>query len=405
MRKNHLVMALIIIILVTISVARVSGTEAEDTPYHDLFQIEFSYFADIYSNVSIPGFDIYKQAEENGTLYPLNSYNLLLNCYRTVLLYNVSEQIELVGNESATETLLATVQNNLSIVTSTVENIVPRTLASLEWLDLAKREITDAGEFLNQSQQYYDENNYNVAIVYLVSSDSSIHKANGFATLANLRNMENATFVDTSELLFVVENVAPRWIDRVESIINFYNNSGYVEQLQYPKLILNESKEFYTNGLYYISIMNAAYAQALVDYYIYEDLFSVNYSQTISACRTYLNCSEITMDQIYSDPSIDAPFAESTIELAKLHLQDAENEETNTSAIALARLSIQESLIARQQALAVLDLKTAITEGVSEYTVPEDVVTEVDEQMVEYLLLIIIILETIGLFVLLSKRK
>ena len=72
------------------------------------------------------------------------------------------------------------------------------------------------------------------------------------------------------------------------------------------------------------------------------------------------------MSKVYNESTIDAPLAEENFELAKLHLRDAEYEESEEGSKVIAALAIEESMIAKEQALAALDLKNAIEHGIKE---------------------------------------
>jgi len=405
--RKHKIIAFFILILLSINVICVSCAYYDNsTPYYNLFQIELELFqfSTIYENESMPSFDFYNQALENASKYPLYSYNLLLDCYRAILLYNLTKRIKMMGNKTVVETFILEVQDTLSNITKIVNNVVPKTLASLEWLDLAKREIISATDYFSQADGYYTNKDYNLTIASLILADSSLHKAHGFIYLANKRNIENAVFVNTSKLLKTVKYVASNWITHVESAISFYENIGYEQYLSYPKLILNQSKDYFSKELYYVAIMNAASAEALVDYYTHRYLTHSNQSEILTVCKTHFNYAELTMNQIYDDNDIDAPFAESTIELAKLHLEDAGKEENESSAGAIAGISIQESLIAQKQAWAALDLKNAIKQELNEDDTCEEA-SQTNTMEIQYIMLTIIAIEFLLLVILWLKRK
>ena len=401
MRKIKLALIFLILLLLTLSVTKFSYAEDGGTPYHRLFQLELTELSPIYKNESIPGFEIFNHAKENKSQYPLYSYTLLLNCYRSVLVDNLTKQIKTMGNKTVSKIFISSVQDNLSNLTTLLNNFVPNTLAALEWFDLARRELKDANVYLNQAVEHHDKSDYNLTIASLVITASSLHKAHGFISLARERNMLSETAMNTSKLLAIVKNVAARWIDLISSTIAFYDSIGYEKYLQHPKLILNQSVDYYSNGLYYVALMNVVYAKALLEYYIHGYLISADYSKTLASCEVYLNCANLTMRQIYDDPDVDAPFAESNFELAQLHLQDAQKEQDKSAATAAARLSIQESIIAKEQALAALDLKNAVEQGFIE----EKTSVTSNEILWQYIAVAAIILEAIFICFLLFKKK
>ena len=283
----------------------------------------------------------------------------------SLLVENLLEKIKVLGGKKVAETFLSDNQDNLSTIVHKTNDIIPKTFASLEWLDLAKREIMDANKYLDQAMKSYNKKDYNSTVAYLIFMNSSIHKANGFAFLANERNRINIIFTNTSKLLNSVKKVASKWIDFAESTIDFYENIGYQKYSLHSRQILNQSKEYYSNKLYYIAIMNAVYAKTLVEYYTHEYLTYREYPSASSSCKTYLNWTELIMNSVYNAIDVDAPFAKSMLEQAQLHLQDELKEKDKSNASAIARLSIQESLIAGQQAQAVLDLRHAVEQDLN----------------------------------------
>ena len=410
-RKRFTLVFILFFLIITFSMTQAFGLEDnEKTPYYELFQFEYSFLSNNYADEIMLYFNKYTQAEENGSTFPLFSYNLLLDCYRNIIGYNQTEQIDLLGNKSAVDAFMSVVEKNLSDMPFYAEDITPNTFASFEWLDLAKREIQLAATTFNQSKMHYNESDYFSSMLYLITTNAALHKAYGFATLAKMRNMDNDTLkVNTSDFYSNLEILSENWINHVQSSINFYESIGYKDQLIYAKDILNQSKQYNSNKLFYTSIMNAAYALAMIEYYIYQPGLLVNYSQTLQFCKTQLDYADTVMDTIHRDPNLDGIFAESTLELARIHLQDAEKEKNEINATSLALVSLQESIIVRQQALAVIDMKNAVIEGVSEVTVtgPNNLDTETDDQTLIYAMFGIIILETIGLLILVStiKRK
>ena len=180
MRKIKLALIFLILLLLTFSVTKFSYAEDRGTPYHRLFQLELTELSPIYKNESMPGFEIFNHAKENKSQYPLYSYTLLLNCYRSVLVDNLTKQIKTMGNKTVSKIFISSVQDNLSNLTTLLNNFVPNTLAALEWFDLARRELKDANVYLNQAVEYYNKSDYNLTTASLVITASSLHKAHGF---------------------------------------------------------------------------------------------------------------------------------------------------------------------------------------------------------------------------------
>ncbi len=350
------------------------AVNAEETSYHTLFQreLELFPFSSIYENESFDGFNTYNQAIENASDYPFTSYKLLLECYRVILIHELAKEVERYGEEKAVETFIINTEKDLFNIMLQVNNYIPLTFASLEWIDLAKREIRNANEYLNQSKEYFNKNNMNTSfLVYLIGSNSSIHKAKGFFLLSNEKNEGNTTLMETSDLLDNLESVSSEWIGIVEATIDFYEDIGLKEFVLPSKDVLNLIKSYHSNGLYYVSIMNSAYAKALIEYNTQGHLLCNNYSQALTSCETYLNYVDLTMNMVYNNPDVDAPFAVSLIEQAKLHFQDAKKVESEENSVIIAGISIQESLIAREQAKAALELKNAIEQELSKDNQPK----------------------------------
>jgi len=396
----------IVILVQTLIWSSVSANAlAQCTSYDRLIQIELELFpySSIYENTSMAGSDYYKRSLENVSKYPLNSYKLLINAYRTILIYELDNQMELIGNKSAADSFLDDAQSDLSNITQEMDEHTPKTFASLEWRELAKREIQIATEYLNQSKNYYNKTDYNSTIFYLISADSSIHKARGYFYLAMEKDKADITIDNTSNFSDISGYVSLKWIDIVGKTIDFFESIGYEEYLLFPKHAINQSKNYHSVGLYYDALMNAAYAKASIEYYTREHLAQTDTSQILALCELYLNYADVIMSRVYNDPDVDAPFAESTIEQAKLHLHDAE-EQSGTNVVAIAELSIQESLIAREQALASLDLKKAIHLGLNDIEISEET-SQTDTIGVQYTMLLIIIVETVILIFLWVKRR
>ena len=275
------------------------------------------------------------------------------------------------------------------------------------YLSLAKREILNAYDYLNQSKNYfYNDNNSNKSILYLISAESSIHKAKGFFTIANEKNQETTTILNFSIKMDIVEKVSERWISYVESTIDYYEAIGYNNTLEYPKQILYQAINYNSEGLFYIAMMNVAYAKALLEYYTQAYPMYYDYSQTLSSCKTYLDLAKLTMNLVYNNSDVDAPLAKSIIEQAELHSQDAENKGIESSAITIAMISIQESLIARGQAFAALDLKNAIGYEISENNLAnEKPLSQTNHLEIQYIMLSIIVIESLLIVILWFKKN
>jgi hypothetical protein len=402
---NKIITFWLIFLLLIIPFGLSTNAYGTENPYQKLFQTELQLypFSVTYENKSLPGFDAFNQALNNSSSYPMNSYNLLVGCYRTLMFLNLTQQMGMMGSRNVAKELLSVVQKNLSDITFLRNAILPKTLSSLEWHDLVGREIIDATDYLSKANSYYINEDYNSSIAALLFADTSLHKAKGFISVANERNT-NATVIYTSNISITVKQVASQWIDHASSTITFYQNMGYKQYLGYPNSILNQSKDFFSNELFYVAIIQAASSNALAEYYVHRSQIHSESSDILTVCDKYLDFGELSMNSLYNSDDIDAPFTESTIELAKIHLNEAKENENESSATATAGLSIQESLIAIEQAKAVWDLRNVIMHGQVGIDQRGDNENKKNQTDLQFLLLLIICIESILLMILFFKK-
>lgn len=369
-----------------------NSVNAASLSYHNLVQRELEYFpySIIYQNNSFDGYEKYMKAVDNIGDYPMNSYDNLMDCYRKILLNDINNKSLLFGNKTIAEKLIADIQESLQVISIKYEKITPLSIASFEWYEMANREIIGANEYLKKSKEYYIEKNYDSALIQLLIANSSIHKADGFLYMAEEKNKNNNP-IDFLIIEKTLEYVSSRWIEITENFIDFHEDMGHHNATIHPRQLLNQSRNLYENKIFYESLMTCAYAKAIMEYYLTENNYA-NYSQRITLGDTYLGYVAINMNKIYNNIDIDAPYAETTIELSKLHLQNAKDEDDEDLAIVISSLSTQESFIALEQARAVLDLKNSILNSALKVNeINHDEQTNAESEEINILLILVIL--------------
>ena len=387
----------VIFLTIPLTYSTISSEEGIKDPYHKLFQIEFSRISDIYKDESIPGFEIFLQAKENATQFPYHSYTKLIRCYLMLLLNNTQGLMKLMDNKSISESLLNKAQSNLSEINKKMSNIIPTTIACAEWFSLAEQDIKKAEMLISEAKMGYTGEEYSNVIYQLIIADSLLEKARALINISEIRN--NITSLEPSRIKKIMKVVSSEWIKVVESITDHYSIiTG--KPLRSSKNLLNQSKEYYVNSSYYQALMKAAEAKATVEYICNTPQFT-NRLVALESCKTIIEYANLTMSKVYNESTIDAPLAEENFELAKLHLRDAEYEESEEGSKVIAALAIEESMIAKEQALAALDLKNAVEQGFIE----EKTSVTSNEILWQYTAITVMILEAIFICFLLFKKK
>lgn len=218
-----------------------------------------------------------------------------------------------------------------------------------------------AEESFVKAKQYKDDDS-NVAIQLLINTQHSLNKANNLLVLANKRNSLNSTMIP-QKITNVERNVSLSWIQLANDAIKSNNKKNNIEDNS--NTVIKKSQNYFDEGNYYLAIMNAVDAKVSN-----EQIPVTNSSEAITLANKSINDAEIAMSAVYNNSYIDVPLAELKIELAKLHLQDAEKDGTIAASL-LAYTSMQEAMIANEQINAVLELKDAIKNPSESTQTPE----------------------------------
>ncbi|MCD6541988.1 MAG: hypothetical protein J7K38_01525, partial [Thermoplasmata archaeon] len=148
----------------------------------------------------------------------------------------------------------------------------------------------------------------------------------------------------------------------------------------------------YDEGYYYLALMESAQAKALMDYYLNRPDIN-NGKEAIRIAETYLNYTSTSMSEIYESNLVDAPFAEIYFELAELHIKDAKKQDRDSAKITIATLSIKESMIAKEQAIAAMFLsKTAGLSLENPQSTDQNVNNSFNQYVLAGLILVVIVL-------------
>ena len=328
-----------------------SGSSIEEkTIYHELTELEYSELSNIYNNNGTPGFETYSQALSSIDEYPMYSYTLFLKCRKLIIQNNTNNLVKNVGEENAVKMLMKVIEMNMSYITEERDNIKPKTIACAEWFALAENDLNNAEQILTKIKEY-ENNDYNITINLLINLQYTIHKSKNLFIISKKRNNPNSTI--NSEIITSAErNIALKWIKLADDTIK--SNSNGNNMTENSNNILKRSKNYYDTGNYYLAIMDAAEGKVSTEY-----IQITNSIDAIKLAKKSINDEKLEIAKAYHNSNIDAPLAELEIELAKLHLKDAEKDDTFGVTL-LAYSSIQEALIANEQINAIMDLKNSI---------------------------------------------
>lgn len=405
--KSFLVI-LILFFVTSVNIYNISAEDVVDNPYYKLFEIQFNEIKNIYKNQSVPGFTLFVQAKENSTQFPYNSFINLINCYSFFLLHKIQLLTKEIDNKSISDKIMIEVQNNLLNISNKKTSIVPLTIASAEWLSLADQKIIDIEEILFESNNTYARGEYQKVIHQLILANSLLQKTKILLNLSDIRN--NIDPIESVRIEQTFKIVAYKWINMLELKID---HSLFLTTIpiQSIKILLNQSYEYYENAFYYKSLMKTAEAKAMLEYY--NNLPALNNRTTsLKSCEAVIEYVNLTLSKIYNKPTIDAPIAQYNIELANLHLRDAKNEKTEGGSILLAGLSIQEALIAKNQAQSVIDVFNLMEKGFSGIDENDRSIStecerkfQFDSNKIQYLMLMIIVIQSLLLFYIFKKKN
>ncbi|MGP8330669.1 MAG: hypothetical protein ACT6FF_10190 [Methanosarcinaceae archaeon] len=359
--KKAICVCLILLLLQSTVTSCFAVSNNEPTIYHELVKLEQSELEIIYTNTTLPGFEIYSNAISLIDEYPMYSYTLLSECRKLLIENNTDKFVIDVGGAKAEELLILNIEKNMSLISEKKNNIKPNTIACNEWISLAENNLNMAEQSFVKAKEYKDDDS-NATIHLLINTQHSLHKANNLLILAKKRNRLNSTM--TPQIITNGERkVALKWIQLANDAIKSNNDINNLEENS--NAILKKSQNYFDEENYYLAIMDAVDAKVSKEY-----IPVTNSSEAIKLANESINDAEIAMSAVYYNPCIDAPLAELKIELAKLHLRDAEKDDTIAASL-LAYTSIQEALIAKEQSNAVLELKDAIENPVESTQNPD----------------------------------
>jgi hypothetical protein len=301
-------------------------------------ELEQSDLEVIYLNTNLPGFETYSNAMNLMNEYPMYSYTLFSECRKFLIENNTEKLVIDMGESEAEELLFANIEYNKSLISKKIVSIKPKTIASNEWLSLAKLNFNMAEKSFEEASEYVDTNCDNT-ILLLANSQYYLYKAENMIVLAEMRNNLNNS-VDSNVILSTEKDVALRWI-----------NSAYNE-IDGNNEVLDKSQAYYDEGNYYFALMLAADAKT-------SEYTTETKENDIALAKQRINDTDLAISSLKNDSYIDAPIVELKIELAKLHLKSAEDENSIASSL-LVHSSIQEAVVVNEQINALLDLKNSI---------------------------------------------
>ncbi len=335
---------------------------AEQNVFFDLSAKELSELSTFYENESnILASNIYNQAKECSAKYPFYSYTLSLKYRRVILQKNINDLADIKGVDVTILNLTKKVQERLKKFQDEISELRQNKMrfSCMEWISLADDELKKSETYIDASQNSYTEGNYNATLIYLTKADYLLYKADNLLKIAKNRN--NLSLRENySQMTKEGEKVAFNWINTADDKISLAENLKDKREdiIVIARDVLNESKQYYSEGNYYLSLMSAAEAKALAEFVLDYEKYE-KYERALVQAEKCVKGAKDSMKEIYEDTDIDAPLAELHIEMAKLHFEEAKNAKT-MSAIPLADIAIQEALTAEEQVKAVVDLKNVI---------------------------------------------
>jgi len=334
---------------------------AEQNVFFDLSAKELSELSTFYENESNILANIYNQAKECGAKYPFYSYTLSLKCRRAILQKNINDLADIKGVDVTISNLTKKVQERLERVQDEISKLQQNktSFPCMEWISLIDNALKESENYFEASQNSYREENYNATLVYLTKSDFLLYKANNLLKVAKNRNNLSLRR-NYSQMTKEGEKVAFSWINTADDKISLVENLKDIREdiIVIARDVLNESKQYYSEGNYYLSLMSAAEAKALAEFVLNYEKYE-KYEKALVRAEKCVEGAKDSMKEIHEDTDIDAPIAELHLEMAELHFEEAKNAKT-MSAIPLADIAIQEAQTAEEQVKAVVDLKNAI---------------------------------------------
>lgn len=334
---------------------------SEENVFYDLSSKEISELSFYYQNNStFPLNEFYAQSYEYNTEYPFYSYNLALKCRRIVMRMDMNDMASAHGTKIVIDDTFDEIERKNNEIVEQLAGLNENNLSfsGMEWLSLAENEFEESRHYFSISQENYDNKNFNDTLKTLTKSNFAIYKAESLLNVAKLKNNESSK-INYPQRTEGGEKAVSKWIQDADEQIAILSQSGKRKDIvASSEEALEIAKQQYSDENYYLSVMNAAEAKALADFGIdYEDF--VDHENAILRAEKQMEKTNESLSVLFNNHEIDAPIAILHFETAKIRLEES-NTKNSTSSIPLADISIRNSLIAKEQANAVLDLKDAI---------------------------------------------
>ena len=333
----------------------------------------------------------YEEAHLYVENYPLYAFDLLVDCYSE----NVSKRFLDLSDKFdalvAGSMLLDEVKSEYSQLKEEMDSFHPETLPAQEWFSLAIKNIENADFYIKGAESNLSKDNSYGVMTSLIQAFTSLHKAKAFISMSKERNNVTSQSMPYSAIAY-------KWISTVKNMLKEFEEFG---QFKDVKSLINSAEKHYDEGYYYLALMESAQAKALMDYYLNRPDIN-NGKEAIRIAETYLDYTSTFMSEIYESNLVDAPFAEIYFELAELHIKDAKKQDRDSAKITIATLSIKESMIAREQAIAAMFLSK--TAGLSIEN-PQSTNQNVNNSFNQYVLAGLILLVIVVALVIVKKAR
>jgi len=326
----------------------------EDTEsYVKLFEIGKKDLDDYIGEKSLLDNDQYKEAISEKTIYPMRSYYKLMNIFLSSFPNNFSNVKKLEDELVQLKTELRNLSDDLSY--SEI-----KTFKEIEWYSFAKKNLDLATNYFNNAGEYfYGHENYEKAYLFIKNCKSSLKTVEN--TLVLIASMNYSDHNLTSDTInYLLKNISQKWITIAEISVRYVDSFGRTGPIKNCYKLLNESKNYLEENLYYLSLMKSAETKAIAEYlsghaeYISKD-------EGLRICEVYLNLANLSLSRVYKEDSIDAPFAQLYFEESKLHFRDAKNARSEGTSASVISIAIKESFIASEQAKAALNLRLELS--------------------------------------------
>lgn len=335
---------------------------SKENVFYELSSNETASLSSFYQNDSnFPFYQLYVQSNKYNSEYPFYSYNLALKCHRAILKNSTDEMTSINGTNTVINYMFNKVKNDNDELQEELINLKTNDLSysAMEWSSLAERELNESKYYFSNSQKYYNDSKFNDTLDALSKSDFANYKTRNLLKVAKNRN-NSSLQVNNLQITTGEKRVASEWIQASMVQIEQLNNSNEVNNnLKLAQTSLNDSKKYYSNGNYYLAIMSAAEAKALVEFYLKDGVYTNN---TLSKAEEQFMDTNKSLNAIIDDPNIDFPLVELNFEMEKIRLNEAKSKDA-IDVIPLADSSIRYGLIAKEQAKGVLALKKVIDDS------------------------------------------